>query len=442
MRIVMIGAGYVGLVSGACFAELGHRVTCVDHDARKIALLKRGHVPIFEPDLERLVERNTEAGRIDFATEPAGSVDQADAVFIAVGTPSRINDGHTDLTYVYAAVREIAGLLKDGAVVITKSTVPVGTCDEVERQIRDINQASHVTVAANPEFLREGAAIRDFMNPDRIIVGAQDDSARAMLAEIYRPLTAKGVPLMQTGRRTAELIKYTANAFLAMKITFINEIADLAERIGADVEDVSRGIGLDQRIGAQFLRAGPGIGGSCFPKDTRALVRTAHDYDVPLRIVESVMLVNDARKRAMSRKILAALNGNLRGRTVAVLGLTFKPDTDDIRESPAIPLITALKDMGAHVRAYDPVGMEPAREEITGIELCADAYACAYGADALVIVTEWRQFFALDLDRLKREMARPVIVDLRNIFDPHDMRARGFIYDSVGRPIRTAPDGA
>ena len=438
MRIVMIGAGYVGLVSGACFAELGHRVTCVDRDARKIALLKDGHVPIFEPDLEKLVVRNAAAGRIDFAAEPAGSVDQADAVFIAVGTPSRVNDGHTDLTYVYAAVREIAGLLKDGAVVITKSTVPVGTCDEVERQIHDSNPAVRVAVAANPEFLREGAAISDFMNPDRIIVGTQDDSARAVLMEIYRPLTAKGVPLMQTGRRTAELIKYTANAFLAMKITFINEIADLAERIGADVEDVSRGIGLDQRIGAQFLRAGPGIGGSCFPKDTRALVRTAHDYDVPLRIVESVMLVNDARKRAMSRKILSALNGNLRGRTVAVLGLTFKPDTDDIRESPAIPLITALKDMGAHVRAYDPVGMEPAREEITGIELCADAYACAFGADALVIVTEWQQFFTLDLDRLKREMAQPVIVDLRNIFDPHDMCARGFIYDSVGRPVRTA----
>jgi UDPglucose 6-dehydrogenase len=433
MRIAMIGTGYVGLVSGACFADFGHRVTCVDTDAGKIAALTRGEIPIFEPDLDRLVEASVKAGRLDFATDLAGPVSEADAVFIAVGTPSRRGDGHADLSYVHAAAREIAAALKGFTVVVTKSTVPVGTGDEVERIIRETNPQADVAVASNPEFLREGAAIRDFKHPDRIVVGTNDERARKVLGEVYRPLYLNQAPIMYTARRTAELIKYAANAFLATKITFINEIADLSEKVGADVQEVARGVGLDNRIGTKFLNAGPGFGGSCFPKDTRALVKTALDHDVPLRIVEAVLAVNDNRKRAMARKVAHALGGNLRGKNVAVLGLTFKPETDDMREAPSIPLITGLLDLGANVRAYDPVGMELAKQELPDIAYCADAYECAKGADALVIVTEWVQFRALDLARLKREMATPVIVDLRNIYRREDMEAHGFTYESVGR---------
>jgi len=433
MRIAMIGTGYVGLVSGACFADFGHRVTCVDKDAGKIAALKRGEIPIFEPDLDRLVAASVKAGRLDFSTDLEGPVGEADAVFIAVGTPSRRGDGHADLTYVHAAAREIAKALKDFTVVVTKSTVPVGTGDEVERIIRETNPKADVAVASNPEFLREGAAIRDFKHPDRIVVGTDDERARKVLGEVYRPLYLNQAPIMYTERRTAELIKYAANAFLATKITFINEIADLSEKVGADVQEVARGIGLDNRIGSKFLNAGPGFGGSCFPKDTRALVKTALDHDVPLRIVEAVLAVNDNRKRAMARKVSAALGGNLRGKTISLLGLTFKPDTDDMREAPSIPLVTGLLDLGAKVRAYDPAGMEQAKHELPDIAYCQNEYDCAKGADALVIVTEWVQFRALDLEQLKREMAQPVIVDLRNIYRRDEMEALGFTYESIGR---------
>jgi UDPglucose 6-dehydrogenase len=433
MRITMVGTGYVGLVSGACFADFGHRVTCVDTDAGKIAALNRGEIPIFEPDLDRLVADCVKAGRLDFTTDLAGPVADADAVFIAVGTPSRRGDGHADLSYVHAAARDIAKVLQGFTVVVTKSTVPVGTGDEVERIIRETNPQADVAVASNPEFLREGAAIRDFKHPDRIVVGTDDERARKVLGEVYRPLYLNQAPIMYTARRTAELIKYAANAFLATKITFINEIADLAEKVGADVQDVARGIGLDNRIGPKFLNAGPGFGGSCFPKDTRALVKTALDHDVPLRIVEAVLAVNDNRKRAMARKVAAALGGNLRGKTVGLLGLTFKPDTDDMREAPSIPLVTGLLDLGATVRAYDPVGMEQAKRELPDITYCEDAYACARGADALVIVTEWVQFRALDFERLKRDLAQPVVVDLRNIYRRDEMQALGFTYESIGR---------
>ena len=433
MRIAMIGTGYVGLVSGACFADFGHHVTCVDKDADKIAALQRGEIPIFEPGLDTLVAANVKAGRLDFTTGLSDCVADADAVFIAVGTPSRRGDGHADLSYVYAAAREIAAALSGFTVVITKSTVPVGTGDEVERLILEANPQAEVAVASNPEFLREGAAIRDFKFPDRIVVGTSDERARKVLGDVYRPLSLNQAPIMYTARRTAELIKYAANAFLATKITFINEIADLAEKIGADVQEVARGIGMDNRIGTKFLHAGPGFGGSCFPKDTRALVKIALDHDVPLRIVEAVLAVNDNRKRAMARKVAHALGGNLRGKTVAVLGLTFKPDTDDMREAPSIPLVTGLLDMGAKVRAFDPVGMEQARRELPDITYCNDAYACASGADVLVIVTEWVQFRALDLARLKREMKQPVVIDLRNIYQPQEMAAHGFTYEGVGR---------
>jgi UDPglucose 6-dehydrogenase len=430
----MIGTGYVGLVSGACFADFGHHVICVDKDADKIAALRNGEIPIYEPGLDELVEANVEAGRLQFTEDLAGPVSRADAVFIAVGTPSRRGDGHADLSYVYAAAREISAALKDFTVVVTKSTVPVGTGDEVERLIREANPAANVVVASNPEFLREGAAIRDFKFPDRIVVGTNDERARKVLGDIYRPLSLNQAPIMYTARRTAEMIKYAANAFLATKITFINEIADLSEKVGADVQEVARGIGLDNRIGSKFLHAGPGFGGSCFPKDTRALLKIALDHDIQLRIVDAVLAVNENRKRAMARKVATALGGQLRGKTVAVLGLTFKPDTDDMREAPSIPLVTGLLDMGAQVRAFDPAGMDQARPELPEIEYCPDAYACARDADALVIVTEWVQFRALDLDRLKREMRQPVMVDLRNIYRRDDMEARGFIYESVGRP--------
>jgi UDPglucose 6-dehydrogenase len=432
MRIAMIGAGYVGLVSGTCFADFGHDVTCIDKDADKIAALKQCQIPIYEPDLEQLVATGMNAGRLKFATD-LSSIADADAVFIAVGTPSRRGDGHADLSYVHAAAGEIAAHLKDFTVIVTKSTVPVGTGDEVERIIRKTNPAADFAVASNPEFLREGAAIRDFQHPDRIVVGTEDERARKVMGEIYRPLYLNQAPILYTSRRTAELIKYAANSFLATKITFINEMADLAEQVGANVQEIARGIGLDNRIGTKFLHAGAGYGGSCFPKDARALSKTALDYGVQLRIVEATLTANDNRKRAMSRKVANVLGGDIRGKTIAVLGLTFKPDTDDMREAPSIPLIAGLLDFGAKVRAHDPVGMEQAKKELSGIEYCDDPYSCASGADALVIITEWRQFRALDLERIKQVMAAPVIVDLRNIYRPEDVRSLGFRYESVGR---------
>jgi UDPglucose 6-dehydrogenase len=434
MRVAMIGTGYVGLVSGACFADFGHDVTCVDKDAGKIATLLQGEIPIYEPGLAELVAANARAGRLTFTNDLAGAVKSADAVFIAVGTPSRRGDGHADLSFVHDAAREIASALDGFTVVITKSTVPVGTGDEVERLIREAKPKADFAVVSNPEFLREGAAIRDFKLPDRVVVGTDHARAREVMTELYRPLYLNRSPIMFTDRRTAELIKYAANAFLATKITFINEIADLAEKVGADVQEVARGIGLDNRIGSKFLHAGPGYGGSCFPKDTVALLKTGLDHDTPLRIVEAVVSVNDARKRAMARKVAAALGGELRGKTVAVLGLTFKPNTDDMREAPSIPLITALQDMGAKVRAYDPTGMEQAEPLLANVAFCKDAYDCAQGASALVIVTEWEQFRALDFARLKKTMERPLLVDLRNIYRPEEVTRHGFAYESVGRP--------
>jgi UDPglucose 6-dehydrogenase len=434
MRVAMIGTGYVGLVSGACFADFGHNVTCVDKDQGKIAALQRGEMPIYEPGLDDLVAANVKAKRLDFTTDLKGPVAAADAVFIAVGTPSRRGDGHADLTYVFAAAKEIAVALDGFTVVVTKSTVPVGTGDEVERIIRETRTNAEFAVVSNPEFLREGAAIQDFKHPDRVVVGTDDERAGKVMQELYRPLYLNRSPIITTGRRTAELIKYAANAFLATKITFINEIADLCEKVGADVQEVARGIGLDNRIGAKFLHAGPGYGGSCFPKDTLALIKTGQDYEAPLRIVETVAAVNDTRKRAMARKVTAALSTSLRGKTIGVLGLTFKPNTDDMRDAPSIPLITALHDMGAKVRAYDPIGMEQAKKVLPELTYCEDAYECAKGSDALVICTEWEQFRALDLDRLKELMGpKPAIVDLRNVYPPEELRQRGFIYEGVGR---------
>jgi UDPglucose 6-dehydrogenase len=433
MRVAMIGTGYVGLVSGACFADFGHDVTCVDKDRAKIEALVRGEMPIYEPELDSLVAANVQAGRLKFATALAPAVAAADAVFIAVGTPSRRGDGHADLSFVREAAREIARALDGFTVVITKSTVPVGTGDEVERIIREARPDADCAVVSNPEFLREGAAIRDFKHPDRIVVGTLEPRAREVMTELYRPLYLNRAPVLFTDRRTAELTKYAANAFLATKITFINEIADLAEKVGADVQEVARGIGLDNRIGAKFLHAGPGYGGSCFPKDTVALIKTGQDNDAPLRVVEAVVAVNDARKRAMARKVAGALGGELRGKTVAVLGLTFKPNTDDMREAPSVPLITALQDMGAKVRAYDPQGMEQAKGMLENVVFCEDAYSCAQGAAALVIVTEWEPFRALDFGRLKTVMAQPVLVDLRNIYSPDEVARHGFVYEGVGR---------
>src|SRR6266581_2620247 len=428
MRVAMIGTGYVGLVSGACLADFGHQVTCVDKDAEKVAALRRGELPIYEPGLEDLVRSNARQGRLKFTTEIAGPVRDADAVFIAVGTPSRRGDGHADLSYVYAASREIATAVDGFTLVVTKSTVPVGTGDEVELIIHEARPQADVSVVSNPEFLREGAAVRDFKHPDRIVVGTTDERARKVMGEIYRPLYLNKAPILYTSRRTAELIKYAANAFLATKIAFINEMADLAEEVGADVQDVARGIGLDNRIGPKFLHAGPGFGGSCFPKDARALLQTAHDYDVPLRIVEAVIAANDIRKRAMARKVSAAFGGALRGKTIAVFGLTFKPNTDDIREAPSIPLITALHDMGALVPAFDPVGMEHAKAILPDVVYCDGPYTCADGSDGVVIVTEWEQFRALDFNLMKQRMACPLLVDLRNIYSSDEMERHGFLY--------------
>ncbi len=434
MRVAMIGSGYVGLVSGACFADFGHQVICVDKDKAKIAALNAGEVPIYEPGLTDLVAANAKAGRLTFTTDLPAAVASADAVFIAVGTPSRRGDGHADLTYVFDAAREIAAAIDSFTVVVTKSTVPVGTGDEVERIIHEARAGADFAVMSNPEFLREGAAIQDFKRPDRIVVGGDHARGREVMSELYRPLYLNRSPIMFTDRRTAELIKYAANAFLATKITFINEIADLAEKVGADVQEIARGIGLDNRIGSKFLHAGPGYGGSCFPKDTLALIKTGQDYAAPLRIVEAVAAVNDTRKRAMARKVSVALGGDIRGKTIAVLGLTFKPNTDDMREAPSIPLITALQDMGASVRAYDPVGMEQAKSFVSNVTFCDDAYSCAQGASALVIVTEWEQFRALDFGRLQSVMVNPLLVDLRNIYSADEVARHGFVYESVGRP--------
>jgi UDPglucose 6-dehydrogenase len=433
MRVAMIGSGYVGLVSGACFADFGHRVVCVDKDAGKIASLNKGEMPIYEPGLPELVARNVAQDRLSFSTDLKSAVGDADAVFIAVGTPSRRGDGHADLTYVHDAARDIAKALTHFTIIVTKSTVPVGTGDDVERIIRETRPDAQFEVVSNPEFLREGAAIRDFKHPDRIVVGTDDLRAREVMTEIYRPLYINASPVMMTGRRTAELIKYAANAFLATKITFINEIADLAEKVGADVQDIARGIGLDNRIGSKFLHAGPGYGGSCFPKDTLALIKTGQDHEAPIRIVETVAAVNDARKRAMARKVSAALGGSLRGKTVAVLGLTFKPNTDDMRDAPSIPLITALQDMGAAVRVFDPIGMEQAKDVLKDVSYCPDPYVCAQKADALVIVTEWEQFRALDFRKLAETMAQKVVVDLRNIYSADELKRYGFSYSGVGR---------
>jgi UDPglucose 6-dehydrogenase len=433
MRVTMIGAGYVGLVSGACFAEFGHRVTCIEKDAGRVAALNRGEIPIFEPGLADLVAANVRHGRLEFAVTASG-VGEADAVFIAVGTPSRRGDGHADLSFVYGAVREIAPQLSPTAIVVTKSTVPVGTGDEIERILRELRPDAAMQVVSNPEFLREGAAIQDFKHPDRIVVGTEDARSRAVLAEIYRPLYLNAAPILYVSRRTAELIKYASNAFLAAKITFINEIADLCECVGADVQDVARGVGLDNRIGSKFLHAGPGFGGSCLPKDTTALIKTAHDHGAQLRIVETVAAVNEQRKRAMARKVVAALDGTIRGKTIAVLGLTFKPNTDDTRDSPTIPLITALNDLGAVVRAYDPAGMEQAKPLLPAVVYCRSVYDAAEGADAIVIATEWEQFRALDLERLRRAMAQPLIVDLRNVYRADEMRRANFRHVAIGRP--------
>ena len=433
MRIAMIGTGYVGLVSGACFSDFGHDVRCVDKDAAKIDALERGILPIFEPGLDQLVARNVRGGRLSFTTDLASAVAGADAVFIAVGTPSRRGDGHADLSYVYGAAEEIAAALAGPAIVVTKSTVPVGTGDEVERIIREAAPGLETHVVSNPEFLREGAAIEDFKRPDRIVIGTDSDEAAETMREIYRPLYLNPAPLVVTSRRTAELIKYAANAFLATKITFINEMADLCEAVGADVQDVSRGIGLDNRIGSKFLHAGPGYGGSCFPKDTVALLKTAEDAGAPLRIVESTVAVNEARKRAMGRKVIQALGGDARGRTIALLGLTFKPNTDDMRDAPSLSIVQALLDAGATVRGYDPEGMEQARALMPEIAYCDSPYAAAEGADAAVLVTEWDVLRALDLPRLARGMAQPVFVDLRNVYPPEEVEEAGLRWHGVGR---------
>ncbi len=432
-RLVMVGSGYVGLVSGACLSDFGHSVVCVDKDPAKIALLEKGEMPIYEPGLAELVMKNVKAGRLSFSLDLAGSVAGADAVFIAVGTPSRRGDGHADLSYVYAAAREIAGAVTGYCVIVTKSTVPVGTGDEVERIIREARPDLEFAVVSNPEFLREGAAIADFKRPDRIVVGAGDERAREVMREVYRPLYLNQAPFLFTDRRTSELIKYAGNAFLATKITFINELADLCEAVGADVQQVARGIGLDNRIGSKFLHAGPGYGGSCFPKDTLALIKTAQDEGAPVRIVETVAAVNEQRKRAMARKVIQAMGGEARGKRVALLGLAFKPNTDDMRDAPSIAIVQGLQDAGAKVAAFDPEAMEQARTVLTDVEYAADPYACAEDADALVIVTEWEQFRALDLKRLKAALKSPVLVDLRNIYAPEEARKQGFSYVSVGR---------
>ena len=432
MRLVMIGTGYVGLVSGACFADFGHEVTCIDKDETKIARLQDGIMPIYEPGLDALVDRNVREGRLSFTTHGLDAIAAADAVFIAVGTPSRRGDGYADLSYVHAAAREIAAQLRGFTVVVTKSTVPVGTGDEIEAIIRAERPDADVAVVSNPEFLREGAAIEDFKRPDRVVVGLEDERARAVMTEMYRPLNLIETPLMITDRRTSELIKYASNAFLAMKITFINEMSDLCEKAGADVQHLAKGIGLDKRIGPKFLHGGPGYGGSCFPKDTLALTRTARDHNAPLRLVETTNEINEARKKAMAGKVAAALGGDVRGKVIAILGLTFKPNTDDMRDAPSLEVVPALQAMGASVQAFDPEGRE-ARQLLRGVAFKDDPYEAVTGADVMVILTEWDQFRALDLDRVADLMKSKAIVDLRNIYRPDEMRRRGFAYTSLGR---------
>lgn len=436
MQIAMVGTGYVGLVSGACFSEFGMTVTCVDRDASKIAMLDRGEIPIYEPGLVDLVQGNARAGRLRFSTDLASAVRGAEAVFIAVGTPSRRGDGHADLTHVFEAVGEIARAIDGYTLVVTKSTVPVGTGDEIARRFRDDFPHVDVDVVSNPEFLREGSAINDFMRPDRVIIGLESDRARAVMQRLYRVLYLIETPMVFTSRTTAELIKYAANAFLATKITYINELADLCENVGANIHDVARGVGLDGRIGRKFLHAGPGYGGSCFPKDTLALVRSAADAGSPVRIVEAVVEINDTRKRRMADKIVAACDGSVAGKTLAILGLTFKPNTDDMRESPSLVIVPALQAAGATVRAFDPAGMTEAQRHLDGVVWCNDPYEAMRDADGVCILTEWNEFRALDLKQVKELLRTPVVVDLRNIYNPAEMAQAGFFYYSVGRPIQ------
>ena len=434
MKIAMIGSGCVGLVSGACFADFGYQVVCVDSDAAKIGGLAAGRIPIYEPGLDRLVANNVSAGRLSFTTNLAPTVRGAEAVFIAVGTPSRRGDGHADLRHVYAAAKEIAPEINDYKVIVIKSTVPVGTGDSVEDIIRQTKPPELFSVVSNPEFLREGAAIEDFKRPDRVVIGVPDDRSRAAMQKLYRPLSLNRAPvLFFTDRRSAEIIKYATNAFLATKITFINEMADLCERAGADVQQVARAVGLDRRIGSKFLHAGPGYGGSCFPKDISALVKTGNDFDAPMRIAQTVSQVNDERKRAMGRKVIKACGGSVKNRTIALLGLAFKPNTDDIRDSPSVAIIQVLQDAGAKVRAYDPEAMDNAKAVIEGVEYASSAYACLDRADAMVLVTEWDMFRALDIAKIKQLLKQPIVVDLRNVYQPEDMLQAGIAYVSIGR---------
>lgn len=437
MRVAMIGAGYVGLVSGACFSDFGHEVVCIDKDESKIRLLESGGIPIYEPGLEALVAENVKAGRLSFALDLKDAVARADAVFIAVGTPSRRGDGFADLSFVHQAAEEIAEVIQGFTVIVTKSTVPVGAGREVESIIRERRPDADFAVVSNPEFLREGAAIEDFKRPDRVVVGTEDERARELMRELYRPLYINETPIVFTNRETSELIKYAGNAFLATKITFINEMADICEKVGANVQEVARGIGLDRRIGAKFLHAGPGYGGSCFPKDTLALVRTAQQCEAPTKIVEAVVAVNAARKKNMARRVIEACEGDVAGKSIAILGLTFKPNTDDMRDSPALDVIPALQEAGANIRAFDPAGMEEARKLLEGVTYCDGPYHAIEGSDAVVIMTEWDEFRALDLDRVLDSMGTPVMVDLRNVYRPEDMTARGFAYHSIGRPLRS-----
>jgi UDPglucose 6-dehydrogenase len=434
MHITMIGAGYVGLVSGACFADFGHNVICVDTDAAKVDALKNGKIPIFEPGLDEIVARNVKAGRLSFTTKITEGLEKAEAVFIAVGTPSRRGDGHADISYVLAAAKEIAQAATRPLVVVTKSTVPVGTGDEIEKVLAEVKPKAKISVVSNPEFLREGAAIEDFKRPDRIVIGTDDKDAREVMSAVYRPLNLNQAPILFTGRRTAELTKYAANAFLATKITFINEMADLAEKVGANVQEIARGIGLDNRIGSKFLHAGPGYGGSCFPKDTLALIKTAKDFGAPSRIVETVADVNNKRKISMAERVIAAAGGSLKGKTVGVLGLTFKPNTDDMRDAPSLEIVPALQAAGAKIQAHDPEGMEAAAKMLKDVAFCSGPYEAAKDASVLVLITEWDVYRALDMDRIKAALVSPVIVDLRNVYVPAELAAKGFRYVSIGRP--------
>jgi UDPglucose 6-dehydrogenase len=436
MRIAMVGAGYVGLVSGACLSDFGHEVVCIDKDAAKVEALRSGQIPIFEPGLQEVVVHNVRAGRLSFSAD-IEATRGAKAIFIAVGTPTWAEDGQADLTYVRAAAREIGGVVEDGVVIVMKSTVPVGTGDEIEQIIAARAPKARFSVVSNPEFLREGAAIDDFKQPDRVVIGVEDDEGRRVMSDLYRPLDLSAGAIVFTSRRTSELIKYAANAYLAMKVAFINEISDLCEKVGGDVQDVARGIGLDNRIGQKFLNAGPGFGGSCFPKDTLALMRIAKDAESPLRLVETLVEANENRKHAMARKIIKACGGSVRGKTIAVLGLTFKPNTDDMRSAPSLTIVPALQAEGAHVVAFDPEGTKSATELLPGVDFADGPYSCVEGADALVIITEWDAFRALDLSRVKAALRQPIVVDLRNVYRREEMAALGFQYESVGRGRRS-----